>query len=325
MNKSKAFSTLIICISVLFFSNNAYAQGCCGIGGSLVSGGHPVLNKYTILASPSGNYAVADNPARRRGSIGLLLAYGITDRLSLSLKTSYIWTSYSEDMGRWVSADGDTLYPKDQQRNNGFGDGYAALQFAIIRLTPINKQELITGLDLGIPWGPDSNMVNGVVLKDNVQTGTGGFSLNGFVTYLKAIPEFYFSATATIAGRINFKTRRGKDPGDEFSLMLTALCGPLFNTRASITLNYSQNGMDYSDEFIDDQPGYGTSGERLSLIPALDYSISSNLKFLINANLPLWRDKYASLNDNDKAFSAQIYWFIPLAKNDSHQIKSISF
>ncbi|MBN1602776.1 MAG: hypothetical protein JW915_14295 [Chitinispirillaceae bacterium] len=328
MNKSGLFSVAFIFLSIHLLVINTYSQGCCGIGGSLVSGGHPVLNKHTFLVNTSGNYAVADNPSRRRrGSTGILLAYGLIDRLSLSIKTSYIWASYTENMPPWISADGnDTLYLKDQEENSGFGDGYAALQFVIIRLTPINKQELIAGLDLGIPWGPDSKMINGVTLQDNVQTGTGGFSLNGYVTYLKAFPRIYYSITTTIAGRLNFKTRRGKDPGDEFSVLLTSLLGPLFNTRGSVTFNYSRNGKDYSDEFTNVMTiSPKTSGQRLSFIPALEYSFTSNFKFLINADLPLWRDKYATLNDNDKAFSAQIYWFIPITKDNPEPIKSISF
>jgi hypothetical protein len=327
MNKVALFTTVVISISVLSFYNNVHAQGCCGIGGSLVSGGHPVLNRNTILASTSGNFAVADDPTRLRGSTGLLLAYGFTDKLSLSLKTSYIWTSYSMEMPPVVLPD-KTIYPgKIHYKNNGFGDGFATLQFAIITLTPINKQELITGIDVGIPWGPDNKMVNGILLLDNLQTGTGGFSLNGYLTYLKAFPEIYYSVTSTIAGRINFKTRRDKDPGDEYSVMLTSLLGPFFNTRASITFNYAQNGKDYSVDLLtgDMAVAPGTSGQRLSLIPALEYSFSTHLKLLVNADIPLWRDKYDALNNNDNAFSAQLYWFIPLVKNDSHQIKTISF
>lgn len=326
MNKPSLYPLPSICLLLFFLWNGTYAQSCCGIGGSLVSGGHPVLNKYTLLASPSGNYAIADNPTRLRGSTGLLLAYGITDRLSLSLRSSYIWASYSMIMPPVILQD-TTIYPeKIHYKNNGFGDGYAALQFAVIRLTPSNKQELITGIDAGIPWGSDQKEVDGIVLLDNLQTGTGGFSLNGYVTYLRAFPAIYYSITSTVAGRINFKTKRGKDPGDEFSVMLTSLLGPFYNTRLSVTFNYSQNGNDYSQEYtktMTESPG--TSGKRLSIIPALEYSFSSNLKFLMNANIPLWRDKYATLNDNDKSFSAQIYWFIPLANSEPSHIKSISF
>jgi hypothetical protein len=320
MNKQRQFSAFVICLLVLFLVNNSSAQGCCGIGGSLISGGHPVLNKNTVLLSASGDYADADNPERHRGGSGIMLAYGITDRLSLSLKTSYIWATYSNylppiiDHGVQIFA-GETV----NYRNNGFGDGYAGVQFALIRLTPMNKQELITGIDAGIPWGPDRKIVDGFVLPDNVQTGIGGFSVSGFLTYLKAFPIIYYSITSTIAGRVNFKTRRGKDPGDEFSVMLTSLFGPFLNTRESITFNYSQNGEDYNDHY--DAAAKGTSGKRFSLIPALEYSILSNLKFSINADIPLWRDKYDSLNNNDKSLKADIYWFIHRPDN-AHQIKA---
>ena len=326
MTEPGPFVPFIACFLGLFIVNNSHAQGCCGIGGSLVSGGYPVPDRYTLLASASGNYADADKPERLRGSAGFLLAYGITDRLSLSLKTSYIWASYSIDMPPFIFQ-GDTTYPgKKVDKNNGFGDGYAAIQYAIIRLTPMNKQELIAGMDAGIPWGPDKKKDHGVVLVDNVQTGSGGFSLNGYLTYLKAFPAIYYSVTATVAGRVNFTTRRGKDPGDEFSVMMTSLLGPLFNTRASVTFNYSRNGTDYSMEYSDDmQIAPGTSGKRLSFIPALEYSFSKDLKILVNADLPLWRDKYDASNNNDKSFSAQVYWFFHFAEGDSYKIRSISF
>ncbi len=109
--------------------------------------------------------------------------------------------------------------------------------------------------------------------------------------------------------------------------MLTSLLGPFYNTRFSVTFNYSQNGNDYSKQYTDAMTvSPGTSGKRLSLIPALEYSFSSNLNLLLNANIPLYRDKYATLNDNDYSFSAQIYWFISFAKESgATDIKTISF
>jgi hypothetical protein len=307
----------IICLLVLFFVNNSYTQGCCGIGGSLVSGGYPVLNKNTVLISTSGNYADAKNPDRHRGGIGVLLAYGITDRLSLSLKTSYVRATSSIYQTPIIISIDSTIPGKTvNSGNNGFGDGFAAVQFALIRLTPMNKQELITGIDVGIPWGPDRATVvdtagNENVLPGNVQTGTGGYSVNGFLTYLKAFPEIYYSVTSTIAGRVQLgKTRNGTKLGDEFSVMLTSLFGPFFGTRESITFNYYQNGMSYNEHSYVDPAEKGTSGKRFSLVPALEYSILSNLKLSINADIPLWRDYNQSLYGNNKVLRADIYWFI---------------
>ncbi len=325
MNKLGVFPAAVICLFVLFLVKNSYTQGCCGIGGSLVSGGHPVLDKNTFLINTMGNYADANDPERRRGGMGALLAYGITDRFSLSLKTSYVWATYSSYMPPIV-IQGEQLFAGEtvHYRNNGFGDGYAAVQYALIRLTPMNKHELIAGIDAGIPWGPDRAVVtdtagNQIVLVDNVQTGTGGFSVNGFLTYLKAFPEIYYSITSTVAGRVNFTTRRGKDPGDEFSVMLTSLFGPFFNTRESITFSYSQKGVTYTDR---NEAEYISAGKRLSLIPAFEYSISSNLKLSINADIPLWRDVNQLKTGNDRAAKAEIYWFIHLPDN-SPQIKAI--
>lgn len=322
MNKPGRFSTTGLFLFVLFIVNHSYSQGCCGIGGSLISGGHPVLGKNTFLASASGNYADAKDPERRRGAVGALLAYGITDRLSLSLKTSYVWATYAYYRSP-IIVNGEQLYPGESivDKNNGFGDGYAAAQFALIRLTPMNKQELIAGIDAGIPWGPDRKMVNGVVLIDNLQTGTGGYSVNGFLTYLRAFPKIHYSVASTIAGRIAFKTRRKRDPGDEFSVQVTSLFGPFFNTRESVTFTYFQKGVTYNDNH---EAVEISSGRRLSIVPALEVSILSNLRVAILADLPLWRDKNQSLTGNDKAVRADIYWFIHKPGN-APRIKTISF
>ena len=320
MNKQGSFSAFVICILVLFLVNNSYAQGCCGIGGSLVSGGHPVLNKTTFLVNTSGNYADAKNPERHRGGIGALLAYGITDRLSLSLKTSYVWATYSTYMPP-IIVDDELIFPGDtiNYKNNGFTDGYATVQFTLVKLTPMNKQELITGIDAGIPWGPDRKMVSGVVLPGNVQTGTGGYSVNGFLTYLKAFPTMHYAVTSTIAGRVNFKTRRGNDPGDEFTVMLTSLFGPFFKTRGSITFNYYRKGPTHDENNLEEI----ISGQRLSMVPALEYSILSNLRILLHADIPLWRKGNQVHFSNDKLLAAGIYWFIPIKPDNSPQIKAI--
>jgi hypothetical protein len=323
MIKQGVVPASVILLFVIFLVNSTYSQGCCGIGGSLVSGGHPVLNKYTFLINPSGFYADAKDPERHRGGIGTLLAYGITDRISLSLKTSYIWATFDVP---FVLPDSFFVYT---YRNNGFGDGYAGAQFALIKLTPMNKQELITGMDVGIPWGPAKKKVDGVVLPGNVQTGNGGFSVNVFLAYLKAFPAIHYAVTSTVAGRINFETLKekddsddllGKDPGDEFSAMLTSLVGPFFNTRGSMTFNYYFKGTTRNrgdDKEI-------KSGQRVSVAPALEYSISSKLQILLNADFPLWR-KGTQINfSNDKLIHAGIYWFIPVKTENSPSIKVIS-
>jgi hypothetical protein len=324
MNKQGQFSAFGICLLVLLLVNNSSAQGCCGIGGSLVSGGYPVLDKNTILASVSGNYADAKKPdERHRGGSGVMLAYGITDRLSLSLKTSYIWATYSKYMPPIIDH-GVQIYSGKtvNYKNNGLGDVYTAVQFALIRLTPMNKQELITGMDVGIPLGPYENKVDGVVLPGNVQTGTGGFSVNGFLTYLKAFPTIYYAVTSTIAGRVNFTTlhkNEKKDPGDEFSVMLTSLFGPFYNTRGSITFIYYRKGQSFDKDNI---PIDKAPSKRFSFVPALEYSIVPDMKLSINADIPLWRNEAQKIYGNDKVLRAEFYWFIH-ASSTSPQIKTI--
>jgi hypothetical protein len=323
-NKRGMFPAFVVLLPVLFFVNNTHAQGCCGIGGSLVSGGHPVLNKYTFLINPTGYYADARDPERHRGGIGTMLAYGMTDRLSLSLATSYVWATYADRIViPELSVDSGVTY-----RNNGFGDGYLAAQFALIKLTPMNKQELVAGIDAGIPWGSHDKKVKGAVLPGNVQTGNGGFSVNGFLTYLKAFPTMHYAVTSTVAGRVNFQTLKKndpsdelmvRDPGDEFSVMLTSLVGPFFETRGSVTFNYYLKGPTRD---IHNVPVV-ESGRRISVMPALEYSISSNVQVLINADFPLWR-KGTQINfSNDKLIHAGVYWFIGRPENP-HQIRTIS-
>lgn len=298
-------SFLLLFLSMVY---NSYSQGCCGIGGSLVSGGHPVLDKNTFLATASLNYAEAANPERHRGSVGAMVAYGITDRFSLSLKTSFVRATASIYRSEIIVPGVDTIPEKMvPYKNTNFGDGFAALQFALIKMTPMNKHELISGVDVGLPWGQDRKMVDGVIQPGNVQTGTGGFSLNGFVTYLKAFPSIHFSVASTIAGRINFITRSEKDPGDEFSVLLTSLFGPFSYFRPSLTLSYYQNGLTYN-KF--DLAELGTNGKRFSIVPALEFSPVSTIKMALSGDIPLLQDKNQRLYGNNKVIKGEVYWFI---------------
>lgn len=308
---------------LLLMVQNSHAQGCCGIGGSLVSGGHPVLETSSLLLSASGNYSDANNPDRHRGTADMLIAYGITDRLSLSVKTSYVW-AWSSVYQSPIIVQGEELIPGKNIhfKNSAIGDGSAAVQYALIRLTPTNKQELIARISAGIPWGPDRKMVDGVVLPGNVQSGGGGFSLNSSLSYLKALPNLHFSVTSTVAGGLTFKTRKGKDPGDEFSVMLTALFGPFFTTRESITLNYNVIGTTYDERGL---PETGSPGRRLSLTPAFEYSIISDLKLLLFTEIPLWRDRNQSLYGNNRSLKAELFWFIRNRRTHLRSIESIDF
>lgn len=237
-----------------------------------------------------------------------MAAYGITDRLSLSLKTSYVHATASIYRSEIIKPNGEIIPEKMvPYKNTNFGDGFAALQFALIKMTPMNKHELISGVDVGLPWGQDRKMVDGVLQPGNIQTGTGGFSLNGFVTYLKAFPAIYFSVASTIAGRINFITRSEKDPGDEFSALLTSLFGPFSNFRPSLTLSYYQNGLTYN-KF--DLAELGTNGKRFSLIPALEYLPLASIKIALSADVPLLQDKNQRLYGNNKVIKGEVYCFI---------------
>lgn len=306
MNKQILFSVL----TTLLISQNLQAQGCCGVGSSLVAGGHPAIEMGSILVQPSVDYSSAENPMRRKGSAALNVAYGITDRLSASVKTHFDYL-YSSRLQPAVVYRDSILYPEKTvvQQNVGIGDGNVGVQFSIIPMEVLTQRELTIGADVGIPWGPDRKKTDGVELPNYLQTGSGSTTVGGFVSYTKgfALSRLGFSATA--AGRLKFENRRGEDPGDELGLLGTAMVGPFSSIRGSLSVNYKFTGSAQGAGNVQQK---FASGTRVDLIPTLEFSLSEKVKLSGDVEIPVYRDVNQKQYGNTLGARFMMLFFLPV-------------
>jgi hypothetical protein len=308
--RQRLFFILFMALGAL--SRGALAQGCCGIGSSLVAGGHPTLQRGTFLLQPGADYSSAENPTRYKAAGTLTIAYGITNQLAVSLKTNYAWL-HSSVLQRDVVYNGTLLFPETTVvfNNHDIGDGTIGIQFSIIPLDVMHTQELKVGADVGIPWGPDQKIANGVELPKNMQTGSGAFSIGGFASYTKAFPAYYLAGAATAAGRLKFQNRRKERPGNEASLLVSAIAGPFWKTRESVSLNYKTSSATYD---VNGTKIPSTEGGRFDVIPALEFTFTENIKATWQAELPVWREVYQKKFGNNLGARASMLLFIPAVR-----------
>lgn len=286
------------------------AQGCCGIGSALVAGGFPSLRQGSVLIQFGGDYSSAANKTDKK-ALTATIGYGITNRLALSIKSNYAWLHYSRFQPA-VEVGGVVYFPETTLvfQNNDFGDGNIGLQYSIIEMNALSKQELKIGSDLGIPWGPDQK--NGTAWPKNVQTGSGAYTIGGFLSYSKAFPAQHLSTAATAAGRIKFKNRRNEKPGNEANILLTGTFGPFWKTRESVSLNYKITGVTL-DANGDEEPS--SRGSRIDLLPAFEFTFTESINATFEAEFPVWRDAYQKQYGNTIGARVSLLIFFPVLGN----------
>lgn len=305
---------LIILIIMALSTTIVHAQGCCGVGSLLVAGGHPTLISGTFFVQAGTEFSSALNPVRYRGAGSLNVAYGITDRLALSIKTSYI-RLYSYEYNDAVIRNNVVRAPASTTvfDNIDFGDGLAAAQFSIIPMDVITEQELKIGIDLGIPWGPDQKKMNNATLPKKSQTGSGAFNAGSFLSYSKSFTAQKLAASSTIAGRYTFKNRRGEDPGDEASIVVSAIAGPYWQMRGSVSVSCKAVSATV-DNFGTVEPS--TGGSRVDIAPGIEYAFNEQIKATTSVELPLWRDAYQQRLGNNVGARLSFLYFIPVFETE---------
>jgi hypothetical protein len=306
MNRS---IVLLHFIFICLLQSTLNAQGCCGIGSALVAGGVPALEQGTFLIQSGADYSRAENPSRYRAAGTINFAYGITERFTVSLKSNIAWL-HSSIKQPAVVYNGNILFPETTIvfDNKGIGDGIIGTQFVIVPMEAINKYELKCGADIGIPWGPDKKIKDNVELPKNIQTGSGTFTIGGFLAYNKTFPLYYSAIAATAAGRLKFKNRRHEQPGNEANLLLSGIFGPFWKTRESISINYKATGVTIDANGTEP----ATRGNRLDLIPSIECTFTKHIKATCEAEIPLWGDRYQKKYGNIIGARAMVYFFIPI-------------
>jgi hypothetical protein len=159
------------------------------MGGSLISAGYPSLDKGMILIQPGVDFGNGSYNDFFREGVSVGVAAGFTDRFALSLKTGYVWSQTSALRKGLYDTSGtiiDTIKADTTLHfnNHGFGDGQVGVQYIVIPMTPVTKQELKAGIDVGIPWATaeKKTVVEGmnVVMPARSRTGSGSFTQGHF-------------------------------------------------------------------------------------------------------------------------------------------------
>lgn len=309
-------------MSVLFVVSHLNAGSCCGLGGALVSSGHPSVYQGNILILSGLDYSKNSAGDFSREGLSLGLAYGITDNFALSLRTNYSWFQNSVfRKGVFDTINNEIIVIKPdttlQYDNNGISDGTFGAQLIILPITLLTKQELKTGIDMGIPWAESQKKIEvdgmSILMPAKIQTGLGAFSLGGFVAYTRNFPEQKIAASATMAGRLRFKDKKENDQGNEASVLVSAIAGPFWKTKEILSFSYRTIGK------VRDKNGNADSlsgGARFDLTPAIEFSFTEKAKLSLDAEIPLWRDKNQIENGN--AFSTRLSFLLFIRVFDRH-------
>lgn len=307
MFKTIPFLILMILITQI---NTVYAQGCCGAGSSLVAGGHPTLEQGTILLQTGGDYAYSLNPLRHQMSSSINLAYGITNRFALSVKTSYVW-KYSSINQQAIVYNGSVLLPDTTLvfKNHALGDALIGAQFSIIPITLLNKQELTIGIEAGIPWGSAHSASAHAEIPKSVQIGNGSYSLGGFLLYNKSFPMYKLAGSTSAAGRVKFANHLNENPGDEASFLVSGIAGPFWKIYSSVSLNYKVMTATISSSGVEE---IASSGSRVDVMPALECAFNEHIKVTCGAEFPLWRDTNQKKYGNVFGARAGMQFYIPV-------------
>jgi hypothetical protein len=100
-----------------------------------------------------------------------------------------------------------------------------------------------------------------------------------------------FTATANIAGKLKFKNDRGDKPGNEASVLVSAVAGPFWKFHGLLTVNYKYMGQTLTTNGgAIARKDTLSGGNRIDLLPAISFTPNDALKFTLDAQLPVWLD-----------------------------------
>lgn len=310
---------LLSLICVFLGSDMVSAGSCCGSGSSSLAVGMPVLNKGQILVQPGYEYTQTSSRDIVRNTITTGIGIGVTDRLLLSKNVGFSFletTNYREARVEEDPFTGelDTIAPSltEEYKNQGVADGSLGIQFAIIPMDMIEKrQELLIGVNLGIPWGSTDKrgMVDGVetILSKKNQIGSGVFSCAGFLTYTKSFPLQRFTTSGTVIGQLNFKDDIGQEMGNEINIQASAILGPFGPLKISLPVNYQTIGKtkDLAGEY---DPS--TGGSRIDVLPSMEFLVNKDIRLVADVAVPLWRTGSEAVYGNNLSLRLSGLFFI---------------
>ena len=306
------FAALVLCASL-----KIDAGSCCGFGTSSIADGHAVVDHGAFLLLAGGDYGQTASADLRSGRASFGVAYGITDRLALSVRSGYVWlhvSTFRTGLFDTTVIPTDTIKPDTTLRfeNQGLEDGSIGLQFVVIPQTALTKQELKVGASVGVPWGiPDKKTIverREVLLPAKAQSGSGSVALGGFIAYSHQFPHYLLASETSLSGSIRLRDKNGDTRGFDVNATATTIAGPFGDFKGVVSLGYGTTGRTLLSTGVLDTT---TGGQRITVSPGIDFTLENRAQFLLAVTVPLWQDENQKKTGNSIGVKLSTTFFIP--------------
>ncbi len=223
-----------------------------------------------------------DETGRDRNSISQVISasYALTDRWSVSALISYV--KHNRTIG-------SSIFGKET--TSGVGDSVILIRYTPLFITPFSRHELSLGLGARIPTGEDS-FGSGFIISEDMQPSVGALGKIGWSSYSYAFNQaasLLLNASATYTDNDDNDRKYAFGNESSLSLGLSQSIGTKFGYSAA--LRYRSTRTDHRFGFAIPNTG----GEWLDFVPAVQYSVTDNLKLTLFGRLPLTRDLNGTL------------------------------
>lgn len=290
---------IIVAIAFLVFfivgKNYLYAQGCCTPGTSSLAGAERGIAQYqTLNASLSYQYNFAnrayqgsqqvDDLLRRTVSVQSLnieLEYGLADRVSLLMLGSYVGKSREFTTSSAVGSGSQTT----TFNTNGVGDIALLGKYAVIHPTITSPFELSVGLGAKLPTGSYTQELDGARYPIDLQPGTGGSDLLGWVFVSRSYPAQQLSFYGSFLYRYAGANPDGYKVGNEWIASVGAEYSIVEWFQLSLQLRARGAGEDFANgRFLP-----STGGRMYAVLPGVIYR-EGNVAVGMYSLLPFYRN-----------------------------------
>jgi hypothetical protein len=277
MKRERKIAAIISGILFIVGKSYLYAQGCCTPGTSSLYGAERGIAQYrTLNASLSYQYNFAnrayqgsqqvDDLLRRTAfvqSLNIELEYGIADRVSLLMLGSYVWKSREFTTSSAVGSGSQTT----TFHTNGVGDVTLLGKYALVQPTISSPYEVSVGLGAKLPTGSYTQELEGARYPIDLQPGTGGADLLGWVFLARSYPAQQLSFYGSFLYRYGGSNPDGYKIGNEW----VASLGAEYSINEWFQLSLQLRGRGAGEDFSSGRFLPSTGGQMYAVLPGIIY------------------------------------------------------
>ena len=271
---------LVVIICGVFFivgKSHVNAQGCCTPGTSSLYGAERGIAQYqTLNASLAYQYNFANrayqgsqqaNDLLRRTasvqSLNIELEYGLADRVSVLILGSYVRKSREFTTSSAAGSEIQTT----TFNTNGVGDLTLLSKYALIQPTISSPFGVSVGLGAKLPTGSYTQELEGARYPIDLQPGTGGADLLGWVFVSRSYPAQQLSFYGSFLYRYGGSNPDGYKIGNEW----VASLGAEYSINEWFQLSLQLRGRGASEDFASGRFLPSTGGQMYAVLPGIIY------------------------------------------------------